>query len=168
MSYFRKPFKSPLTLEGISRVLNTADTNMEALFLEHSIDTTHIDLEEISVSDIWNVRTVRYQVDCRSHVFSSLEKRNFSNGSTDIISRRKTFSRIFIAFSESGQNFVHFEKKDQLYSSNITQISDSGKCCYLDAGKLLFQNTLRESTCSRVLNTADTTMSWKKSLLVRS
>ena len=53
---------------------------------------------------------------------------------------------------------MHFEKKDQLYSSNITQISDSGKCCYLDAGKLLFQNTLRESTCSRVLNTADRNM----------
>ena len=53
---------------------------------------------------------------------------------------------------------MHFEKKDQLYSLNISQVSDSWKCGYLNARKLLFQNTLRELTWSRVLKTADTTM----------
>ena len=53
---------------------------------------------------------------------------------------------------------MHFEKKDQLFSLNISEVSDSEKCGYLNARKLLFQNTLRESTYPRVLNTADTTM----------
>ena len=30
--------------------------------------------------------------------------------------KRKTFSGIFISFSESTQNFAHFEEKDQLHS----------------------------------------------------
>ena len=72
--------------------------------------------------------------------------------------KRKTFCRIFIAFSQCVQNFVHFERKDQLYNLNISEIIDCEKYGYLNARKLLFQNTLRESTCSRVLNTADTSM----------
>ena len=69
--------------------------------------------------------------------------------------KRKIFSGIFIAFSQSTQNYVHFEKKDQLYRFNIWEVINSEKCGYLNARKLLFQNTLPESTCSRVLNTAD-------------
>ena len=72
--------------------------------------------------------------------------------------KRKTFSGIFIAFWDSAENSVHFEQKDQLYSLNILEVSDSEKCGYLNPRKPLFRNTLRESTCSRVLNTADTTM----------
>ena len=53
---------------------------------------------------------------------------------------------------------MHVRKKDQLYSLKIWQVTDSEKCGYLNARKLLFQNNLRESTCSRVLNSADTTM----------
>ena len=53
---------------------------------------------------------------------------------------------------------MHFEKRDQLCSSNISEVNDSRKCGYLNARKLLFQNTFRESTCSRALNTGDTTM----------
>ena len=71
---------------------------------------------------------------------------------------RKTFSGIFIAYSKFAQNSVHFEKKHQLYSLNISEVSDSEKCGYLNAPKLLFQNTLRESTSSRVLNTPHTPM----------
>ena len=71
---------------------------------------------------------------------------------------QKPFSRILIAFSECGQNFVHFFKKDQLYNLNISDVIHSEKYGYLNARKLLFQNNLRESTCSRVLNSADTTM----------
>ena len=71
---------------------------------------------------------------------------------------QKPFSRILIAFSECRQNFVHFFKKDQLYNLNISDVIHSEKYGYLNARKLLFQNNLRESTCSRVLNSADTIM----------
>ena len=71
---------------------------------------------------------------------------------------RKTFSPIFIAFSGSSQNSVHFEIRNQLYSLNISEVSASEKCGYWNARKLLFQNTLQKSTCSRVLNTAETNM----------
>ena len=70
----------------------------------------------------------------------------------------KRISGIFIAFLQYSQNFVHFENKDLLYSVNIWEVTGSEKCGYLNAWKLLFQNTFRESTCSRVLNTAETTM----------
>ena len=53
---------------------------------------------------------------------------------------------------------MHFEKKGQVYHSNISEVIDSEKYGYLNTRKLLFQNTLRESTCSRILNTADTSM----------
>ena len=78
--------------------------------------------------------------------------------STAIIYKRKTFSQNFIAFSQSPQNFVQFAKKRQAYKLNISEVIDSEKYGYLNAQKLLFQNTLRESTSSRILNTAWTTM----------
>ena len=53
---------------------------------------------------------------------------------------------------------MHFEKKDQLYKFNISEVIDSEKCGYLNARKLLFQNTLPESMWSRVLNTANLIM----------
>ena len=53
---------------------------------------------------------------------------------------------------------MHFENKYRLYSLNISYVSDFEKCGYLSARKILFQNSLRESTCSRVLKTAETTM----------
>ena len=53
---------------------------------------------------------------------------------------------------------MHFEKKDQHYTFNILEVSDSEKCGYLNARKLLFRNTLGESTCSGVLNSVDTNM----------
>ena len=53
---------------------------------------------------------------------------------------------------------MHVEKKDQLCSLNISKVSDSEKCGYLNAQKLVFQNTIGESTCSGILNTADRTI----------
>ena len=84
-------------------------------------------------------------------------KKIWATCSTAIISRTETFSWNFIAFSESPQNFVHFEKKAQVCKLNISEVIDSEKYGYLNARKLLFQNTLRESMCSRPLNTAETT-----------
>ena len=54
--------------------------------------------------------------------------------------------------------FCEFSKKDHLYSLNTSELIVSKECGYLNALKLLFQNTLREWTCSRVLNTAEMTM----------
>ena len=71
---------------------------------------------------------------------------------------RKTFSGIFIAFSQFPQNFMHVQKKDQLDSLNISEVIESEKYVYLNDRKLLFQNTLQKSTCWQVLNTAATTV----------
>ena len=63
-------------------------------------------------------------------------------------------SHIFVAFLKSTWNFAHFEKKDQLDGSNILELINSEKCASLNAKKVLFQNTLRESKCSRVPHTS--------------
>ena len=69
--------------------------------------------------------------------------------------KRKTFFGIFIAFFQSTQNFQHFEKKIHLYSLNSWEVIDCEKCGCLNALKLLFQNTLRQSKCWSVPNTAE-------------
>ena len=65
----------------------------------------------------------------------------------------KTFSGFFFAFQKSTWTLSHFENKCQLHSSNIFEVIDPIKCCYLNARQLRFQNTFRESTFSRVPNT---------------
>ena len=45
----------------------------------------------------------------------------------------KIFSEIFVAFFQSTQNFVHFEKEDQLHSLKIWEVIESEKCGYLNA-----------------------------------
>ena len=69
--------------------------------------------------------------------------------------KEKPFFKIFIPFLESTQSFPHFWKKDQLHTLNTWEVIESKKCGYLNARILLFQNTLQESTCSRVPNTAE-------------
>ena len=51
-----------------------------------------------------------------------------------------------------------FGKKDELQTLKISEVIDSEKYGYLNAGKLFFSNTLGESKYSRVLNTAEMTM----------
>ena len=72
---------------------------------------------------------------------------------TPLSPKRKTFARLFFAFLKSKENFPHFEEKDQLHSSNILEVIESEECGYLNATKLLFQNSVRESTCKRLRNT---------------
>ena len=52
--------------------------------------------------------------------------------------KRRTFSQIFINFSESKKDFANFEKKDQLYSLNISEVIHPQKCGYFNARNLLF------------------------------
>ena len=64
-------------------------------------------------------------------------------------------SEIFIVFLKSTWKFQHLEKKDQLDSLNSFEVIYFKKWTYLNAKKLLFQNTLQESTRSRAPNTAE-------------
>ena len=48
------------------------------------------------------------------------------------------FSKFFIAFWQSTQNFVGFEEKDQLDSLNISDVFEPEKCGYFNARRLLF------------------------------
>ena len=50
---------------------------------------------------------------------------------------------------------MHFEKKDQLHSLNISEVTDSEKYGYLNARTLPFENTFGESLCSGVAITAE-------------
>ena len=77
---------------------------------------------------------------------------------TQLAQKAKTIPIIFVAFLESTWNFVSLGKEDQLHSLNISKVIDSKKCSYMDAKKQLFQNTLREWTCSRVPNTVQILM----------
>ena len=51
---------------------------------------------------------------------------------------RRTICGIFRTFSESTENFAHFEKKDQLHSLNNLEVINPHKCGYFNAYKLLF------------------------------
>ena len=48
------------------------------------------------------------------------------------------FSQIFIAFLQSTQNFARLEKTKQKQTKKISEFTDSEKCGYLNAQKLLF------------------------------
>ena len=65
---------------------------------------------------------------------------------TQLSWKTKTFSPIFIAFSKSTWSFNLFEKKDELYSWNISEVLDTKECGFLNVRKLLLQNTLLKST----------------------
>ena len=69
--------------------------------------------------------------------------------------KQETFSGILIIFLDSTQNFADFQKKDQVHSLIICEIIESQKCVDVNARKLLFNNALRESMCSRVPDTVE-------------
>ena len=53
---------------------------------------------------------------------------------------------MFIEFLKSTWNFEHFEKRDDLYSWNISELIDTEECGFLNARKLVLQNTLLKAT----------------------
>ena len=69
--------------------------------------------------------------------------------------KRQTFTWIFIQYLESTQNFLHFQKKDQVHSLNIWEVIESEKCGDFNAQKLLFKNTLLEPMSSGVPKTVE-------------
>ena len=74
------------------------------------------------------------------------------------ISKTENIFLNFWCIFASCTKFCQFWRKDRLYSLNISEVIHSDKYGYLNGHKLLFQNILRGSTSSRVLDTADTTM----------
>ena len=73
----------------------------------------------------------------------------------ELSQKPEILSPIFILFLICTQNFAHFEKKDHFPRLNIWQVIESKQCGYFNARKLLFYNTLWDSTSSRVPNTAE-------------
>ena len=77
------------------------------------------------------------------------------NVKTPLSQTPQTFFELFIQLLKFTQNFVHFQKNDQVHSSNIYEVIKSEQCGDLNAPKILFQNILPESTCSCVPNTSE-------------
>ena len=67
----------------------------------------------------------------------------------------ETFSGIFIQLLDSTQNFADFQKKGEVHRLIICEVIESQNCVDVNARKLLFNNTLRESMCSPVPNTVE-------------
>ena len=90
------------------------------------------------------------------HMYSHHNWENFAQHvQRPLTQKSETFSAIFIQFSDSSQTFSHFQKKDQVHSLNILEIIESEKSVDFNARKLLFENTLPESTCSHVPSNAE-------------
>ena len=72
------------------------------------------------------------------------------------ISRKlKTFSEFFISFIKSTLILEYFERKDESQSLSIPKIINFEKGSYLNVQKAIFHARLRQTTCSRVPNTAE-------------
>ena len=73
------------------------------------------------------------------------------------ISRKlKTFSEFFISFIKSTLILEYFERKDESQSLSIPEINNFEKgSSYLNVQKAIFHARLRQTTCSRVPNTAE-------------
>ena len=72
------------------------------------------------------------------------------------ISRKlKTFSEFFISFIKSTLILEYFERKDESQSLSIPEIINFEKGSYLNVQKAIFHARLRQTTCSRVPNTAE-------------
>ena len=73
----------------------------------------------------------------------------------------KKYIQFFLGFLKSTSNCKHFQKKDEPHSWHISEIRQSGKCCYLNVLKGSFWNTFRQSYYS----VPNTTEIWNVALL---
>ena len=60
------------------------------------------------------------------------------NVKTPLSQTPQTFFELFIQLLKFTQNFVHFQKNDQVHSSNIYEVIESEQCGDLNAPKILF------------------------------
>ena len=90
---------------------------MAELSSKLSIDARHIQLENISASEIRNLRTVSYHVDFGSHVFSSLDEKNLRNVfHCHYLKNGKHFLDFLLNFRNLHKILCILKKKDHLYS----------------------------------------------------
>ena len=103
-----------------------------------------IELENVCLSHILNIRNVSFYIDIRVQVFS-WEYADFRATSSDaIIFKTKAFFPIFYCVSEIYMKCRTFSKKKRKSSSLcISEIIDSKRGGYLNAWKALLQNSFR-------------------------
>ena len=143
-----------------SQVPNTAQICTASLLSEFSISSgkfiwkTYLSIQSKMFG--LSVNTLMSDHMYSAHFWEKIQQQN----KTQFCEKPKTISQICITFFKSTWNFAHLEKKYQLDSSNILEVIDSEKCSCLNAKKLLFQNTLQESTCSRLPKTVPVCAAW--------
>ena len=80
-----------------------------------------------------------------------------ATGSNAIFSKKERILSEFYCMFPIYRKFCAFsKKKGQLHRLNISEVIDLEKCGYFNPRKLLFENTLPDSTCSRVPNNGET------------
>ena len=94
-------------------------------------------------------------VDQLSFVFSSESREILATTSNTILFKTINIFRNFYCIFEMYTKFYEFWKKvDQFHSLIILEFTVSKDCGYFGVQLLLFQNTLRKSTCYQVPSTA--------------
>ena len=77
------------------------------------------------------------------HMYSRLNREIFLQlVRTQLSQKPEIFFAIFIGFLKSTWIFEHFERKDELHHLNISEVVDTEECGFLNARKLLLQNTV--------------------------
>ena len=110
-----------------------------------------------SLLDIFEIIGLFGKTLTADHMYSRYRWEKFrQQGQTLFCQKKKRFCQNFIACFQYTENSVHFQKKGQLHRLNISEVIDSEKCGYFNPRKLLFENTLPDSTCSRVPNNGET------------
>ena len=142
ISYFRTPFGSQ-RVNGSKTLLKCAGQKFYSSFaLISEISTTKTFL--LFRSQIWRLCFCRLTGD---HMYSHLHREIFPQlVRTPLSQKPETFSRIYIPFFKSTWNFEIFGKKEAPRHLNISEVSDTEECGFLNAQKLLLQNTLLKST----------------------
>ena len=86
-----------------------------------------VDLENVSPSVTWNLKSVGYHIDCRWQISCSRLWESAFPKSNAILWKAKIFLQNLFRFMESTSNFIHFEKEDGRHSECISEITDCGK-----------------------------------------
>ena len=103
----------------------------------------YIELENVCLSQILNIRNVSKHIDCRVQVFSSQYADFRATSSDAIIFKTKEFFWIFYCVSEMYMKYRTFSKKGESSSLSISEIIYSKRGGYLSAWKALPQNSFR-------------------------
>ena len=148
-SFFRTPFESQIVHE-IQTLLNSAGHPIYLYFavVQRILSQKTSLLVRSKIVAVFNKALAVDHISFRHNWGKFLQ-----HVKIPLSQKGKTFLEIFIAFFQSTQNLTHFQKKAQLHSLNSWEAIDFEKCGFLNARKLLFQNTLPQSKCSREVNT---------------